>query len=1548
MKKLMTFLLLALLAVDTVMAEDVNREQAQQIAVQFAANSQPRLAKTRGYRAPRQAAQPQVAYSLRSEVDQSKNNVYVVNLGNDQGFVVVAGEGTADALVMGYCDHGSFDYQTAPVQLKDLLRSYGSNIDQQRRSQSRASQSPRKAIEDIGSVNVGPLITTRWDQMGPFNYLCPDGCPAGCTAVAVSQVMNYWQWPEKSSGTVDGEDFSGHVYEWDKMPDVVTDSTSYDACMAMARLIADVGKAFHMEYAFDGSKAPLVPEPLINNFGYDNDCDLVITNLGRELMPQIKADLDMERPVLFAGGLVLQGANMRHALVCDGYTSNDYFHFNFGWGGIGDGYYKNAMPADFGMGETCIIYRLRPFDGVLYEQDGIQYGLYKNGTAEIYDFTAGATGKENGALVIPPAVDYQGQHYTVTRIRKLAFYQKGHFSKITLGDNIKVIAPYSFHYTQIDSLVLGDNLKQVPDQAFGFTRIKYLQIGTSIQRIGKRAFYMCPLTEVVSRSGAFEVDDEAFVASTPDCGEWLDCITSLGASAFLNAKFLEAQPVFSRLERIGDKAFASAQFPRDYFKIPATLRHISTTAFTNARTAYGPMSRVEVAADNPYFSGGSAFLYNKTRTSLCLAMPISSPIGGSLLEFPSSLIKLEPGSIMSRAQVSNGYYEVTIPPGIIEMEGAFMNCETLDNLTCLHAVPPEVSDTTFSDKMFTNSPDATLHVPEGTRHLYASAPGWRRFPNIVEDQPYEPLPQDDRQYYMVLNGSGSGHSSVRIPVNQISSMQIADNGEDVVIKRNGMDDYITTVGAVDSMTWAPGLVFDSGEVFNLNRTSLTAEAQKCRVTFDATVIDEEVQLCVRNSVLLPRLRDDVTGGLAIDLSLSNGVHELCGTAKISIPFGANPGERVHAAYFNEESGEWEPVHFVYDDMQETVTIMTDHLSLYTVYSTFNENTSREYLDFSYYPSYFTVFKAVETLTEIMASDDPEVAMVNDFRSDMDMWKTLGLDGGYAMLQSLGFTPQAVDKAVERVGHVATAMSIYDLVAAEIKGDDAAKVSPALNTMIGLTAGKLATAIGTTTMTASMAVASFIGVAIQKLGTKVQQRRHDLFDDAMHKFFSPEGSKCYRSDQDWYNYFYPAFKKGMEKRRLEAYIEQSVRMYCNQFWDDKYTDDYTWACTEVRGIGTYLYPDVALQNQLTEEFVAELLNGELISVFSAIKDKITTEAERNYLEQCNLLCAQMNASLTVRFKDSSRQKGQKSRFSGWKVRFTEIPDSVTDKERWQANLNADINGFIGGIGNISVYALIKHKVPCNITLIDPNDEAVATYDFKIPYGFRKILIDVDLATEGQEIEVPQLDYLKLDYEPASVPSPLTLTTEYNNMTLESGSENNIYMQGHFLENARLQKEVERFFKLHNTIQVDESGKVTIGDDLVAEFAGDKAEGTFSIDVVNPFTECTIDEYVVKFNKGGVGLLLNNLLYGTIKHRIKGTFRVIRNGISGDYTVEFDGNGTFDFDGDYVSRVDNVGVSNTIMGQTINLIGEHNVTSDDITTARVQKSGTVTLKYDKIME
>lgn len=1530
------------------LADDVSLEQALQIASKFAASPSTRNLSKRKVPVPK--ATPTLAYAQRSQVATSNDNVYVINLGSDQGFVVISGETGTEDEVLGYCDHGSFDYNNCPVQLKDLLTQYSNEVDSLR--QNRALAVPRRVSSYpsyIGNIVVGPLLTTTWNQWGPYNILCPQGCPSGCVPTAVAQIMNYWKWPKQSIGVLDnGEDFSGHVYDWDNMLDSYNGYYNEAQAQAVAQLMADVGKAMGTIYAPEGSSTSPGDYALVRNFGYEPGNHVYSSATASQLLAEMKAELNQNRPILYSGRDYTTSDD-GHALVCDGYTSYDYFHFNYGWGGSYDGFYKNAAIKLYAR-NAWILVGLRPYDAIHEIIDGIEYGLMKNGTAEILDYTPGETGRENGALVIPAEITYQGTTYPVTRIRQYSFSYKGHFTELTIGDNIEGIDFFSFFGTKIDKLVLSDKMTTVPAESFVNADVKSLTIGSNIRRIGNKAFYMCKLEQVTSRSPAFEVGDEAFALTRPDCGDWLGCITSLGTSAFLNAYFAQ-NPYFANLETIGENVFLGARFADNYwFKIPPKVKSIAPTAFTGALTPYGYLERFEVDEANPYFSGFAYTIYNKNQTSLVLLAPANQP--GGLMEFPESMVKMEYGSIVSRpASFGNYYYDVLIPATVIDMEGAFANCETMGDLTCLAVTPPVITDATFNDNIFVNSPDITLHVPEGTEMLYADAPGWRRFENIVGDQDYNPLPAQNQQYYMVVNSTDDEQQRISMPISEITSMSLSDDGQNIIIQRNGNEAITTEVAALDSITWIPGFVFENAEIFELNDSTLTVDAQKCSVRFDATVIDDDVQLCVRNSVLKPNVLEGVVRGFGVDLSLSNGQHELTGTADISFPVSVGSDEKLCAAYYNTKTGEWEPVCFNYDQQSGLVTITTNHLSYFSIFYVTNELSNNAILDFyEQVPELYNFNEATKLLLDVVSSDDPDAKMAREFKNDMGLWQSIGLDGLWNIVRGVGeatvdFRPEAIDNAVTAMGYLGTALSILDVIGADIQGDDIGVASGTLKTILNYSTGQIAAAIGTPIMTASMGLVAFIGIALEKFGTTVAERKHDLFNEAYRYFYTKEfGGPCYRTAKDWYQYFYPAFAEGkMSASKLNAFIEQAVRMHCSQFWEAKYNAQYDLCMGEkdVQMVGGhYPYPSEALQQQISDEYFAELMNGTLVSVITAIKYNLKVEADKRFRKALLGIGEVVNTKLIIRFIDSSYQKGETSKYANWWVRLSdsEYLDNAKQFKRYITERGS-------ASMSLTIYSLLQNGLQSNITLSDPDGKDQKSFAFQIPQGKGKVFVTIDIDKGGVDIDTQPLENLELAYMPQGLEWDVYLGDTGYEQDYHHESHAVVALDGSLNKRARFQREIERFFNRHDFITVDQLGNVKIGDNLTAKFENDalEAKGKFTINVSNDYVEQTIDQFIQRFNSKATSLAerlsTGFLLKGNIQHLIEGEFTVTRASVdSQEYTVTYTGKGQYAILANIIKKVTGVDADNLVIQGS-----EQYITFDNVINDQISQDGEVTLKY-----
>jgi hypothetical protein len=172
---------------------------------------------------------------------------------------------------------------------------------------------------------------------------CSDDCdkpPAGCGAVAMGQLMWYWQWPKSSSY---------RTYNWNQMPfELVNTSTSAQGD-AIGNLLLDCGRASSMTYACNGSFTTSIGTALRDEFNYKATRAVYKSdwqsnsNVWNDL---IRTEIDCERPVIMYGEKALT-LDKKHYFIVDGYhaTTPNYFHINFGWHGsyTGNYYYLNNI-----------------------------------------------------------------------------------------------------------------------------------------------------------------------------------------------------------------------------------------------------------------------------------------------------------------------------------------------------------------------------------------------------------------------------------------------------------------------------------------------------------------------------------------------------------------------------------------------------------------------------------------------------------------------------------------------------------------------------------------------------------------------------------------------------------------------------------------------------------------------------------------------------------------------------------------------------------------------------------------------------------------------------------------------------------------------------------------------------------------------------------------------------------------------------------------------------------------------------------------------------
>ena len=342
---------------------------------------------------------------LKSTTAAEENPQYYVYEYQDGGWVIVAANDAAHP-ILAYSKTGSFRTDKQPKNVQNWMEGRARQIKYAEENNLQATEEVsaewkqlRKAppVTAQGNVVVAPLIKTTWDQDDPYWKYCPSvgstKTYTGCVATAMAQVMNYWQWPEKGTGSYSytsetnslscSADFANTTYDWGNMVDHYTKYYSGASQIsvstptntqkdAVAVLMYHCGVAVKMDYGTSsqgGSSAfTIYPNKsytttrcaayaLINNFGYNSStlkCYYREGGYGYSSVSDavwlslLKTELDENRPIMYAGADSEGG----HSFICDGYDDQDFFHFNWGWSGYCDGYYTvdDMVPGTGGSG----------------------------------------------------------------------------------------------------------------------------------------------------------------------------------------------------------------------------------------------------------------------------------------------------------------------------------------------------------------------------------------------------------------------------------------------------------------------------------------------------------------------------------------------------------------------------------------------------------------------------------------------------------------------------------------------------------------------------------------------------------------------------------------------------------------------------------------------------------------------------------------------------------------------------------------------------------------------------------------------------------------------------------------------------------------------------------------------------------------------------------------------------------------------------------------------------------------------------------------------
>ncbi len=361
-----------LLLASTVAAAPVTPEKAHQTASHFMQQYRTgaALKATPAGKALKKTAQGQVVSNQAS--------YYIFNTTGNNGYVIVSGDDRT-VPILGYTDSGHFDPNNIPPNMQAWLEYYSDQIN--RLDEWGVTDAPVKEPRPTRN-SISPLITSHWDQAGPYWNHCPEFMDldengdtvgelayTGCVATSMAQIMNYYKHPLACSQTIpsyvvtfywheeygafDTDPLHPMMFDWDNMRDNYTGAETDAEKEAVAWLMLYAGCAAHMQYGLNASSTsdPYIPTALNDYFNYDAKLVYRSDYEQNDWEDMIYQELAEGRPMIYNGRA---GTGGGHSFVCDGYAYGDLFHINWGWGGLGDGYFVLSVlnPYAGGIGST--------------------------------------------------------------------------------------------------------------------------------------------------------------------------------------------------------------------------------------------------------------------------------------------------------------------------------------------------------------------------------------------------------------------------------------------------------------------------------------------------------------------------------------------------------------------------------------------------------------------------------------------------------------------------------------------------------------------------------------------------------------------------------------------------------------------------------------------------------------------------------------------------------------------------------------------------------------------------------------------------------------------------------------------------------------------------------------------------------------------------------------------------------------------------------------------------------------------------------------------
>ncbi len=327
----------------------------------------------------------QTNISFAEEITISENGInlyYIFNLERENGFIIISAD-DAFVPIIAYSLTNTFKLEGQPENISNWMQQYTEQIMYVKNNNLKASektnaqwekykqtiktfvpyQNKEKGVDPLTDFikfnqlgGTGPGWDLGWNGSCPMNIVTEQYCYTGCVATAMSIIMYYYKYPIQGTGehqyycypySTQYVNYGEATYMWSNMLDA--EPTYYSALLAY-----HAGVSVDMVYGLAGSAAWDwdVPYAMQTYFGYSTTDTISRSSVTEEewINNLLKPELDADRPVFHTG----YGEPGGHAFICDGYDTDDNFHFNWGWAGVNNGFYTLEDVGGFNLKNQII------------------------------------------------------------------------------------------------------------------------------------------------------------------------------------------------------------------------------------------------------------------------------------------------------------------------------------------------------------------------------------------------------------------------------------------------------------------------------------------------------------------------------------------------------------------------------------------------------------------------------------------------------------------------------------------------------------------------------------------------------------------------------------------------------------------------------------------------------------------------------------------------------------------------------------------------------------------------------------------------------------------------------------------------------------------------------------------------------------------------------------------------------------------------------------------------------------------------------------------